>query len=459
MLGLELTTPAVLRILEVLTVSAVVVFLVVTTFAFAGARSAFADARDRTSEGVSAALDVQFALSEMDANAASMLLVADRTDLDVTRAGALDGYRQRWTTAYDGVVATTRRLDPGEDSAQVQVLVSKMPEYQSHVDLALFLQSRNEKAAALQEYQRATDLMRGTLLEAAKSLTDVNTRKLDSISSRQQAEVHAVATVVTVVVVICFVMLLASQLFLFRRTRRTLNFGLIAATVLLAGGIGMAGAGLSNASTNLKVAKSDAFDSKVELSRARAEVSRAHADELRWLFDHDRARTYEDDFLATSTGLLQKGTTGSAANAQIYYDGTAKPAADSAKVTPNRFPNYSGRLITAYKSVSFPGEDRKVQVIFEKYAAFQLTNARVLTNYNADPTKLPPNALSGGEFRELDNAIGDAVKINDDAFDQALDNGSNTALLWLVLLPLVSLLCIVFIVLGFRPRIAEYQRS
>jgi hypothetical protein len=90
--------------------------------------------------------------------------------------------------------------------------------------------------------------------------------------------------------------LVAIQLFLSNRMRRTLNPMLLAATAIAFIFLGFTTRAFLCASHNLKVAKEDAFESIQDLRKARSISYSANGDESRYLLDTAFASQHEQAF-------------------------------------------------------------------------------------------------------------------------------------------------------------------
>lgn len=449
-----MSTPVLFRTLEVLTVAVVVVFLIVTAYAFASARNTFGAVGAKTATAARSAFEVQTALAEMDTSVAEAMLVNGDRGRQPQRDQALASYQRSAARASDSAVSAAEALDGG-DARPVRDVLNGVSEYQRRVERALLLQQRGDDAGALAEYRQATDQMQGSLLPRARELTDANVAQLDAKYSEQNDQIQMVSSTVSGVIVACFFILAVSQVFLFRRTRRVLNGGLLAASLLLVGGTTMAGAGLSNASTNLRAAKVDAFDSIVTLSRARATLYGMRGSQSAYLLepDGDRRKAAEQRYLREAQALLSTPT-GSATIASYSSLATAFSNEES----PATFSNgYRGLFVDAFTSTSFQTERDNLKKMVASYARFQAGDLAI-----RNPNAPQPDVLVAYfqlSLPTIDDPIAASIDVNTEAFDAAIDRGNRVATFWQIVLPLVALASIALVVLGFRPRIAEYQRS
>ena len=143
---------------------------------------------------------------------------------------------------------------------------------------------------------------------------------------------------------------MALQLFLARRYRRIVNPALAAATVLAVAFTAVAAVRLDAASSDLTVAKHDAFDSILALTQARAVSYDANADESRYLVDPGRAAPYQQAFLGASQQLAAVGQASIAS-----YD--AALAADiNAYTRDSSDVRFGGYLGAEFRNITFPGE-------------------------------------------------------------------------------------------------------
>jgi type III secretory pathway component EscT len=128
------------------------------------------------------------------------------------------------------------------------------------------------------------------------SSNDVNRKALDRTYAQEQSASLLFLSLVIISGLLLIGALVAIQLFLSNRMRRTLNPMLLAATAIAFIFLGFTTRAFLSASHNLKVAKEDAFESIQDLRKARSISYSANGDESRYLLDTAFASQHEQAF-------------------------------------------------------------------------------------------------------------------------------------------------------------------
>jgi hypothetical protein len=180
------------------------------------------DAVDRRGALTTAALDIYRTFADADATSLDVVLV------DEQRSPRL---QQRFRDdVFNGVNALREAAsrDAGGSSAErVRRVTALVPQYVQLVE-AGWTASRNNQPVATSYLSQASFLVRGTILKDADELHREQIKALTE--AQRNASEHAWFTYALGVVVL--VILYRSQRFLFARTRRKVNIGLLAATAL-----------------------------------------------------------------------------------------------------------------------------------------------------------------------------------------------------------------------------------
>jgi hypothetical protein len=419
---------------------------------------------DQAAPEVAAAGDLYFALNDMDAQVANVLLVGSEQGLGFTRDQALTIYEQRRRQA-DGDLqqAAAAATDPGTRQA-IRDVLDQLGRYEALAAQAILLDGQpshsagHSPAAALASYRQATDLLAGSLLPAAQALSDRNARALEDTYQSQRGATLTLRTWVAIIGAVLLAVLVVLQLYLYRRFRRILNPALVLAT-LLALGLTVSGTGLlAGEAEHLRVAKKDAFDSFLALTEARAVSYDANADESRYLVDPDRAARYQQAFLAKSQRLvtLPGATIGN-------YDADLDSAlrayrADSGNV------GWQGFYGTEFRNITFTGERPAAETTLARYQTYQLDDRHVrqlatsgqLRDAIAFCTSYAPGA-SNYAFDQYDKALATLIAINQNAFTAAIDNAQHDLRGWSFIPWLAGLAILALTVAGVVPRITEYR--
>lgn len=461
---LRLSTPSWLRTLAASAAVATVALVVLMAVGVGRQDRNLRVIGDQAAPVVAAAGDLYFALNDMDAQVANVLLVGSEQGLGFTRDQALDIYEQRRRQA-DGDLqrAAAAAPDPATQRA-IRDVLDQLGRYEALAAQALLLDGQQSHpaghppAAALANYRQATDLLATGLLPAAQALTDRNAHALEDTYQVQRGTTLTLRTWVAVTGAVLLAVLVVLQVYLYRRFRRVLNPALAVATLLALAFTVSGTALLGGEAEHLRVAKKDAFDSILALTQARAVSYDANADESRYLVDPDRAAMYQQSFLAKSQRLagLPDATIGS-------YDAALDDAlrayhADTADV------GWQGFYGTEFHNITFSGERQAAEATLARYQAYQLDDRHIrqlatsgqLRDAIAFCTSYAPGA-SNYAFDQYDKALAALIAINQNAFNGAIAGGRHDLRGWPFIPWVAGLAILALTVGGIVPRITEYR--
>ncbi|MFI7131607.1 hypothetical protein ACIBQ1_38435 [Nonomuraea sp. NPDC050153] len=458
-------TPHRLRAYVVAVILLAVALGTVLAVAVTGVRDGLAFIGHRAGPQVIATQDVYFALNDMDAQIANVLLVGDDRNLGVGRDKALQIYADRRTqVAGDLQQAAAMAGDDPRAAAALRTALDGLGRYETLAGQAVLLDGQRPHAAArppqaaLEHYRQATDLLKSVVLPAVDTLSRSNAAALDATYQDRRAAAMASAAVVAVLGVTLVGVLLALQLSLVRTFRRLLNEWLAVATVA-AFALTVTGAGLLvTEAEHLRGAKKDAFDSVMALTRARAVSYDANADESRFLVDPSRADRYQRAFLEKSQQLAGFSGAGLESYDSLLDSALQIYEADHGDV---RFTGFFG---TAFGNITFPGErelaeqtvtafrdyqrdDRKMRALrldgdLRAAVAFNTSYAEGNSNYH---------------FDRYDKALERFIALNHRYFEASIRDGEAALSGWTLIPAAGALLVAVLTLVGVRPRLNEYR--
>ncbi len=196
-----------------------------------------------------------------------------------------------------------------------------------------------DSGSATQSMKAATDLMHQQILPAADQLDAVNFDHLTATYADRKQTAGLSLALVLIAGVLVVALLVVVQVFLARRTRRVLNLPLLGATVVALLLTGRLVSTLNAETTDLKVAKQDAFDSVHYLWQARAIAYDANGDESLWLLPGFDKPQYDASFHAKTAELVDRPLTD-----QLI----ASAAAGNVQ--------FKGRFADEMNNITFPGE-------------------------------------------------------------------------------------------------------
>ncbi|WP_354637228.1 hypothetical protein [Kitasatospora camelliae] len=459
-------TPRLVRTLTALALTTVLAFAATTATVLTGARDGTDTIGHRSGPQAARAADLYFALNDMDAQAANLLLLGADPDYTALRRQTLETYEQRRAQADTDLqrAAEATAADPAGQRA-VQTVLGELGHYEALVARSQLLTEQSHapagkpSAEALDAYRQATDLLRQQLLPAADQVTAANVATVEATHTERRDALADGRWWILATGLLALAVLAVLQRTLTLRFRRLLNLPLAAATLLVAAGL-IAGLTLaSHAADQLTVAKSNAYDSVIALNRARAVAYDMNADESRYLTDPARAAAYEQSFLDKSQTFARLD----GATLTTYDDRLAK-AAERHRADRTQVP-FAGYLGTELGNITFGGEQDAAERLLTAYQQYQRDDRamRALLHRGRLKDAVTFNTglaagQSNADFAALTAALDDVLAINQHAFEQAVadtdaDLGATTATTGALVLAAVLALTL----LGVRPRLREYR--
>ena len=463
-LGLQ-TTPGRIRALAAVAVLAIAGLYIVANIATGNARDGLRVIGHDAGPRVLATGDLYFALSDMDSQVASILLTGRGQSVG-TRQQALNRYSQDRATADRAAMqaAELSASDP-TDQATVRSVLDGLGQYERLASQAMVLdQQANQPAGqppgnVIAVYRQATDLMKLELLPQAYNLTLAGGATVREAYEAERSVVLSGRMWVALAGLAVITALAGLQVFLVAHFRRRVNFALALATagliVLSVSAVRL----VSGEAAQLEAAKSDGFDSILTMSRARAISNSLHADESRFLLDPGRADTYSLAYLDKSQTVLYVPS----GNLGEYYAGL------TAAMKPYRADPRTVGFLGFYGEEAREHPGPAVTAVLARYQQFQTDDQRIRQLAGAGHSRQATMLLTGRtagsssyDFDQYDQAIVSLIAVHRVAFDQAirtgdLEFGRSVLGSWAGLLPLAALAGAILVVVGVRPRLAEYR--
>jgi hypothetical protein len=244
--------------------------------------------------------------------------------------------------------------------------------------------------------------------------------------------------------------------FLSRRTRRTFNPFLIAATILTVVLIGEIAGTLGAANEHLRGAKQDAYDSIYALTSARTVSYDGNADESLWLLAQEDPR-YETSFMTKTQQISDPWLTDASVQTLPQYVDTHQPVP------------FNGYLANELNNITFVGEREAALSAATYWAKYLAIDSQIRSldrggdHAGAVALDIGTNeGQSNWAFDTYDQYVAQLIDINQKAFDGSIqaifdDLGGTTSLGADTLLPALSLLIAALVWFGLQPRIAEYR--
>ncbi|GAA2617044.1 hypothetical protein [Paractinoplanes durhamensis] len=417
-------TPARLRLWVAVTVLTAVALLASLSLLMARVQEQVRIIGDEAAPQAATAADLYFALSDMDAQVARMVLTAGNDDLAGSQIDALGTYQER-SRQVDADLQ--KALTTTTDRAALQQLATDLAVYRERV-----WQTLTAGDAAAGYYTQATNLLHLNLLPAAQHLRDSSTERLSDAYDRKSVTQSWAVTLAVVLGVALVLLLLILQVWLARRFRRVLNPALLLATVLTVAVVGPAIVVLGLQGAVLDDSRKTDLQPFLALSQARAISYDAAADTSRFLIS-DNLAYYDDDFRRKSTCLTAGGS--------CEIPGGLSTVAGGPDVSPY---------------------DR--DQVLTRWQTYQKDHERIIGLARSGRTEEAVGTLTGirrgdasFDFSYYDAAVDEIATARADAYDRALHDAKTVLTGWPWIPVAVLGLVILLIPLAVRRRFAEYR--
>ncbi|MDA0565091.1 hypothetical protein LG943_12280 [Streptomonospora sp. S1-112] len=457
-----------LRLLAALALALVAALFAATHLALERARDGLDVIGHGEGRKVVATADLYFALSDMDAQMANVLLLGAEHDLGAGRDAALERYGDRRADANRALLHAAQLAagDPVEEQ-NVWAVMDGMNTYERLVAEARLLNDADDDPAGppsqdvIERYREAADLMRRDLLPKAYNLTLDSGATVRSTYEENSAAATAGIGLVAAAAAALVAVLVVLQLFLRRRFRRRHNIPLALATagVLV---LGLAAvAMLQRQSELLRSAKEDGLESVLALSRARAISTGMNADQSRWLMDPEHAATYEQNFLEDAQTVVflvpEDGD----------VPGNLRGYTTEVTAAVPRHDDYPGRMLGLLGEEIATGggeaETRAQQRTLRTFAAFLRADERMRDIAREGDTAAAVDAhITGPDsveavFADYEEALIDLTDLHLTTFDSSVDQAEDHLAGWNAGVIAACGAFALLIAAGVRPRLAEYR--
>jgi hypothetical protein len=431
-------TPGTMRLVQTLVIIAALFYAALSLSFYSYLEKAAHSIGHETEPSIIAAQNVRGLLGDAHANLADAFLLKEPQDGDHWRA-----YRDDMADVHDVLLDASQNITFGEsERGPILTIMQDVGAYERLVGEAI----DQGDGASLDE---ADALMRDKLLPAAVALDEANFGPL----TRTWEDFTAHATSEIVIILLGSVTLLGilvfAQVFMFRKTRRILNPGLLLASVVFILSTVFLAFSCVHIRNTMRVAKEDAFDSIHYLWQTRAEAYAANVETSFLLLEASNGKEHAQRLAA-------------------FHDEQTKILAatpDQVAAALDSKTRLKGLLGDELANVTFDGEGEAALQTVEYWGSFVRVHedlARMdVKAAAADPEKAlelsQTIARSDLAFGSFDNSLEKTLDINENAFDNSIDkvDAYIGRLPWLF--AITTLLVIVSAVVGFRPRINKYR--
>ncbi|MFE3192932.1 hypothetical protein ACFXHA_28245 [Nocardia sp. NPDC059240] len=452
-------TPGWIRLLAVVAVLLTVITALVMTADARSTKRGIQVIGGHTAPTVTATEDLYFALADMDAQLADVLLAGDDSSLATVRKNALSTYDQRRVQADGDLQQAMTIATDNAASQQIRELLDRFGQYQAAAADTIQLADIDHGAAGqpsartLESYRAATGMV-PDLLQRAQQLADANNTVLTKAYQNSEHTTVAARIRIAVLGVLLLAVLVGLQYVMRVTLRRRVNPA-VAATTVLAAALLLSGYTANAAAAHeLTIAKQDAFDSLLALRQARALSYDANADESRFLLDPTHVPSYQQSYFDKSQRLV-----GTPANGIDDYSSSVDKVVAVTKTGPVTVGENSF-LGKEFRNLTFLGEHDAALRSLVAYQAYQHDDhtLRGLAGSDLRAAIALDTGASNDHFAAYDKALQGTIEINQQAFDAAIARGEDNLSGWDAWLPYgAAVLFAVLVLVGVRPRLAEYR--
>jgi hypothetical protein len=395
------------------------------------------------------------AMSDMDATVANTLLddenkeslIQDTANQSLSKSQK--EFNSRRNDLAERLTIAAKNITFKGEAEAIQKLNMDFGSYLAYVERAQSVHAKGDKAGAINQYRMASTLLDKTLIPKAYELRDINIKELESQYNDSQFKSGAATLAISCLGLMTIGALVALQLFLLRRMRRTLNPMLFGATLVALIFLMNSAFSLMSSSNQLRVLKEDAYDSLLALRSGRALLYGANSDESRYLLDANSRQQHTDAFSRKTEAVFKQS------NNQDFL------ATTIANIQMNqKDPTIKGHFATTIDNITFPGERTVVVKMMQDYKEYMAIDRQIrsLVASNKIPEAL---ALCLGQsntvFDRMRDNMNDIIKINEDSFkkvdDKTMDQLSAFEIKAVIALGLIAIL----VFFGLRPRLREYD--
>jgi hypothetical protein len=396
-------------------------------------RSVLTGVADHSSPLASAAVTAYQSLSDADAMATGAFLAGDQAPPELRAQ-----YRKDITAAASALSTAAAGAPDVQTATAVAELTALLPQYTGIVEVAgtYNLQQQPVGAAYLRE---SSALVRDRMLPVAQRLYRAEMERL----SAAQDDAGSLAWFPVTMGVLTLLSLLASQLYLLRTTNRTLNAGLMAASVAVVTGLIWLIAASASAAGHNDSGRDEGSAPLEALAEARITALTARSEEALSLVARGNGEPYEVGYQKARERLDgDKAQLGSLAAARDRA-GESQYMVDFAIGAWDRWRDDHQNL-------------RELDEKGDYIQAVLLATGVDTTLLQGLPAKVTPGH-TGTLAAEVDEKLGEAVSQAQSRFDEGAARAVGALTAADVVIAILALLACAGVAFGMAPRIREYR--
>jgi hypothetical protein len=421
--------------------------LIVSIYGVNSQRQAIKTVGKDAAPSILTAQQLQDSFADMDASLANELLLKPGEN-----SQALVAFDKNRKKIADRLVAAAKNITYPAEEVIIQNLQFNSSAYLLKLQEARDAHKRGDTVSALNIYQSAASLMDRDIIPQAAELDRVNSQYLESTYDLQRFTNGGIALLITIVGIIQIAILVIIQIFLDRRMRRILNLPLIGATAIATIFLGYTISSFVGATSNLKIAKVDAFNSLHALRQMRSLSYRANADESRYLLDRANSPGHEKSF----NNKIAKIITFPAGN--ISIDSIIANTKSGKSI-----PEITGFFADEFNNITFEGERELAIDTFKAFNDYLAIDKQIRQLYTSGKVAEAIALCVGNEqgqsnwaFDRYKDLHTNLMELNKKEFDRNIEIGNNRLAYFEIIATTALISIAILTLLGLRPRLMEY---
>jgi hypothetical protein len=419
-LGRSVTTPQFYQLAIYGICGSAVLFAATVTSAVMAQREAIRTVGFDTTPSIYHAQRIRDSVADLDANAANLLLVKPGENPTAEKE-----YQRRKDKLSNLVILASKNITVSGEQDLIAKIILNVNNYVETIQKAKDFQAQNKPEESLTAYREGQKIIDEILMPEAEKLDKINFGTLNKAYDEDNGGALGQRLMVLLAGTLLLGTLVGTQLLMFRWTRRVVNPMLLGATLLATFSLLDTFVSLSTASTQLKIAKEDAFNSLHALRQARSLLYSVNADESRYLLDRSFAVQHENAFQSKLTKL------GNLSNVDLRRDPNAyQVQMQQMSSTGKSLPGFTGLFATQLGNITFPGELKVTQKMMADYAEYLKIDTQIRALQNAgkrnDAIELCTGTKPGQSndaFTKLLDSHSKVMDVNIDAFNAAIRKG------------------------------------
>ncbi len=441
----RLATPVRLRLWTTSVVTIAVLLLAATSFFMSRLHDEIQVIGAEAAPQAATASDLYFALSDLDAQVARLVMIDNADGLSASQLDALRTYQERSRQIDGDIERALSAATTDATRATIRELLAQLGAYRQLAAQAMAVEREAAPQApgaplppaALGYYAHATNMLHFELLPTAKQLRESSQATLDKAYADQR-RTALWGTVLTVLLGVALVLVLALlQRRLARHYRRLVNPALLGATLATVGLVVAASFVFLDEADRLHNAQKQYFAPYLALTQAQAVSYDAAADTSRYVLSGGLPY-FQGDFRTKSDCLINGGSCGSGAD--TLGEGLATLLAG-----PDTSP-------------------AQVHDVVERWNTYQRDHDQITTLASSGHPGDAITTLTGirrgnaaFDFYYYDAGISQVAAGRRQAFDAALRDARDEMFGWTVIPAVMMGTVILLVLVGMRPRLAEYR--